>query len=81
MSQINDEILRATGGPTVNDGLAIWFGKSGTESLNDAESRWLFSQVQVTVLAPINDMWLEFRGGVGQINDLKLKYWEGQISG
>ena len=76
MSQLNDEILRVTGGPTVNDGLSDYFARTTTESLNDAESRWLFSQGGVTVLANVNDMWMELLGP-GQINDLKLAYWSG----
>lgn len=40
---INDDIFAATGGPTINDGLAKHFGKTQFESLADAERRWLLA--------------------------------------
>ena len=78
MSQLNDEILRATGGPTLNDGLSTWFCRTDSVSLQDEESRWLLSQVAVTALSDINSMWVQFQGGSGHVNDLKLAYWTGQ---
>jgi len=44
VSQLNDAILAATGGPTVNDGLSSHYGRTPTESLQDAERRWLIAQ-------------------------------------
>ena len=75
MTTINDEILRATGGPTINDGLASWFARADDEALNDAEHRWLIEQGATP--GQINDMWVEVFGP-GQINDVKLAYWSGQ---
>jgi predicted ATPase len=79
MTTLNDEILRATGGPTVNDGLATFFSKTATESLQDAEARWLLSDVSVTKRQANQDMWYVFlrnQGfGPGSVNDMKLKYW------
>lgn len=78
MSAIDDEIKRATGGATVPDGLAIWFSKTATENLMDAEARWLLSQVQVTQKASVNDMWrvyLTALGGTGSLPDMLLEYW------
>jgi len=72
---IQDEIFRVTG-LQVNDGLAVHFGKTATESLQDAERRWLLAQPGVTG-GTINDMWIQF-AGPGQINDAKLKYWNAQ---
>ncbi len=72
---LQDEILRATGGPTVNDGLASWFSKTKDESLQDAEYRWLGEQG--AKLNTIQDRWHEFLGGSGHLNDLLLAYWEG----
>jgi len=72
MSQINDEILRATGGTTVNDGLAIWYSKTVDESLQDAEFRWLGEQLAAG--DTINDRWVSFTG-IPQINDGKYDYW------
>lgn len=77
--QVNDEILRATGGPTINDGLSTWFARTSTESLNDAEYRWLLAKP--TVAATINDMWFEFLRTslfTGSLNDMKLAYWTAQ---
>ena len=82
MATINDEVVRATGGSTFNEGLAIWFTRTAAESLQDAESRWLFSQVAVTVLGPINDMWFTFLragGFTGTLTDMKHQYWSAQI--
>jgi len=41
MSALNDEIKRATGGATVNEGLSSWFSRTNAENLGDAERRWL----------------------------------------
>jgi len=74
--QINDCILAATGGPTVNDGLAAYYGKTADESLNDAEYRWLGEQGATAL--QLNDRWFEFltgRGYVGSLNDMKETYW------
>ncbi len=80
--QINDEILRATGGPTINDGLASWYGMTASETLNDAEMRWLLSQAGTTT-GTINDLWFEFLSNApnsftGALNDMKLLYWSSQ---
>ena len=74
---IQDEILRATGGPTVNDGLAVHFGKTATESLQDAERRWLGGDEALAPVQQLNDLWIA-NYGPGQINDVKLAYWSGQ---
>jgi hypothetical protein len=78
MTTLNDEILRATGGATVNEGLASWYSKTASESLNDAEARWLFSQVAVTTYASVQDMWKQFLGGSGALPDLLFSYWSSQ---
>lgn len=75
---IQDEIRRATGATTVNDGLSAHFSRTTSESLQDAESRFLLAQVAVTSLASIADMWHTFlraAGHTGSINDMKLQYW------
>jgi phospholipase C len=71
---IQDEIFRVTG-LQVNDGLAVHFAKTDTESLQDAEHRWLIEQGATA--GQINDMWIE-AFGAGQINDVKLAYWKTQ---
>ena len=77
MTTLNDEILRVTGGPTVNDGLMSYFGGSG--SLNDRERQWLLGQG--ATLGPVNDMWMEFLAATpGALNDKLLAYWSSQIS-
>lgn len=75
---IQDEIFRVTG-LGVSDGQAAHFSKTTTESLQDAESRFLFAQVGVTVLGTIEDMWIELAGvaGANSVNDAKLAYWSG----
>ena len=81
MGTLNDEILRATGGPTVNDGLRSWFSALSTETLNDAELRWLQAQAGVTGTT-INDCWMQFLSGLGYqgtLNDMQLAYWTAQL--
>jgi hypothetical protein len=71
---IQDEIFRVTG-LQVNDGLAVHFSKTVDESLQDAERRWLTATGDETN----QDAWIRVHGGgVGDINDVKLAYWEGQ---
>ena len=75
---INDEIVRATGGPTVNEGLSTWFSRTATETLGDAERRWLFNQVGAAG-GTLSDLWyavLRAAGHTGSLNDMKLAYWK-----
>ena len=77
MTTLNDAILAATGGPTVNDGLRAWFGATSAETLNDAELRWLKSRPGVTTTT-INDAWMQYLGALGYtgtLNDRLLQYW------
>lgn len=87
MSTLNDEILRATGGPTVNDGLRAWFlshGATGpaTAPLNDLERQFL----QAANVGPgdegtNNDLWmkiLDTSGYNGTYNDKLLQFWSAQ---
>lgn len=76
---LNDEILRVTGGPTVNDGLLAYYHAAGAtaETLNDATRQWL-----LIVTAPPdpeaytdNDLWALIPGLTGTINDRMLQYW------
>lgn len=80
MTTLNDEIVRATGGPTVNDGLATHFSKTATESIQDAEARFLFAQAAVTVKGNLTDMWYQFLRAsfTGSVGDMKLQYWTAQ---
>ncbi len=82
MTVINDEILRATAASTINAGLSTWFTRTTSESLNDAEHRWLLAQA-TTAIASINDMWDQFLRAApynytGSLNDMKLLYWTSQ---
>jgi len=80
MTALNDEILRATGGPTVNDGLASHFSKTAAETLGDAERRWLLAQVGAAG-GTLGDLWhavLRAAGHTGSVNDMKLAYWTAQ---
>jgi hypothetical protein len=77
MSHINDNILKFTGGPTINDGLGTWFGRTVDETLNDAEFRWLRAN-DSQVIGTINDMWfnmLRAAGYTGSLTDMLFAYW------
>jgi len=76
MSQINDAILAATGANQINDGLALFYGQTEDESLNDAEYRWLTEQGATP--ANVNDMWYELLSCTQHINDCLLAYWLGE---
>ena len=86
MSTLNDEILRATGGPTVNDGLRAWYLANGavgpvTATLNDLEWQFLRVQMPVGTSTTLNDMWMDYLsnlGYTGTINDMKFQYWSAQ---
>lgn len=71
---VSDEIFRVTG-LGVQDGKAAHFSKTATESVQDAELRFL--KAAGATSDQINDAWIE-AFGPGQINDVKLAYWEGQ---
>ena len=74
--QLNDAILLTTGGPTVADGLATYYGKGDNETLNDAEYRFLLAAGAPA--GTLNDMWYSFlvaSGYTGSLNDMLLQYW------
>jgi hypothetical protein len=74
----NDLILSVTGGPTINDGLAIWYSKTASETLNDAEYRYLIGLGATA--ASLNDMWyqvLRVKGFTGSLNDMLYAFWLG----
>lgn len=79
MGTLNDEILRVTTGPTVNDGLRAFFlarGATGT-ALNDLEGSYLRARAGVTA-GPLADMWRQYltgKGYAGTINDQQLQWW------
>ena len=73
---INDAILNATGGPSVNDGLASWFGKQPDEALDDAEYRYLADNGAPRT--QVDDMWyvlLRAAGYTGSLSDMLLAWW------
>jgi hypothetical protein len=78
---ISDLILAATGGPTINGGLAGWYSQTASETLMGAENRWLSEQAGVTAVTNL-DMWFQFLTlngyGPGTVGDMKLKYWAAQ---
>lgn len=80
MGTLNDEILRATGGPTVNDGLRSYFAANGGvgTTLDELERSWLLLQHPTAspVTATIGDMWLMFPLPLnGAVNDKQLRFW------
>ena len=81
---LNDEILRATGGPTVNDGLLAFFkagGAAANSTLPDAERQWLCAQqgLQPSVAATNQDLWRRLLGltDAQSLNDGLLIFWSG----
>ena len=76
-----DAMLAGTGGNNIQDGLAIFFSKTSTESLQDAEKRWLLEAPQSATPGTIQDMWYEVTGNLGHtgaLMDRLLKYWNTQ---
>ena len=85
MGTVNDEILRATGGPTVPDGLRAWYLSHGASSgtLQDMERQFLLAlYVGGTEEMTIADLWRGFliQSGyiTGTLQDKQLQYWTQQ---
>jgi len=80
VGSIRDNILRATSGSTVNEGLSTWFSRTASESLGDAARRWLLAKASTTS-GSNRDLWYEFlrdEGYSGAVNDMLLSYWRDQ---
>jgi hypothetical protein len=78
---LNDAILAATGGPTVNDGLRAYYAATESETLGDAELRWLKAQPGVTATV-VNDCWRQFltgQGFTGTLDDQLYAYWLSKV--
>ncbi len=80
MSQINDDILSATGGPTVNEGLLSYYQTNGATSddLQDAELEFLEALVVPVTAGSLQDMWMEFlgvQGFTGALDDRRAAFW------
>ena len=75
---VQDEIYRVTG-LGVNDGQAAHFGKTPTESLQDAELRFVNSLL-ITEQEQINDAWKQLGKESGAFSaavpGIKLEYWQ-----
>ncbi len=81
MGTLNDEIKRATGGPTVNDGLRSWFSATASETVQDAERRWLLVFLSTGPDGTNNDLWSQYLTDLtllGTLSDQKLQYWTAQ---
>ena len=77
-TNVNDAIRIATGGNTINDGLCTYFGKQPTETLQDAERRWLSEAPRNIPIGCWNDMWFQYLTGLGYtgaLPDMFLQYW------
>lgn len=77
---LNDAILEATGGPTVNDGLLAFFIAGGATgpTLPDAERQWLCLKlgVPVSVNATNQDLWMQHLASYpGALNDKLFQFW------
>lgn len=87
---LNDAILAATGGPTVNDGLRAYYLSSignppemQNASLDDLERRFLRQQMPAAQ-GTTNDLWMQYLGEggvvtVGTLNDMQRQFWEGLV--
>lgn len=77
---LNDAILAATGGPTVNDGLRAYYNAQGVPygSLDDMERAFLRIQLPIAT-GTTNDLWMQYLSGTfgytGTLNDMQRKYW------
>lgn len=75
-----DAIRGKTGGTTISDGLRSWYSATSSESLNDAERRWLLA-FGATTSGTNNDLWMQYLdslGHTGSLNDRKFQYWNAQ---
>ena len=82
MGTITDEILRATGGPTVQDGLRAFYLANGATggAIEDLERQYLLDAIVGTPAARSTnqDLWrVFFAEGFfdGTYNDQQLKFW------
>jgi len=79
---IQDAIF-AVEGLQVNEGMAAHFARTATESLQDAELRWLNETVVGGPVLSIADGWhalgAEQFAGLNHINDIKLAYWLSKV--
>lgn len=82
MTQINDAILLAVGGPTIEDGLLLHYQAGGATAIHieDAESEFLIAQGATP--KGVGDMWRElliaggFNTSGDHIDDMSLLFWE-----
>lgn len=74
-AQINDAIVNAVGLDGIEQCLASHFSKTASESLQDAERRWLIAQGATP--GHLADMWVELFGP-GDIVKVMLDYWNSQ---
>ena len=76
IKNIQDAVVLATGGPSTMDALATHYGKTATETVQDAERRWLIAQGATP--GQLNDMWVEVFGptfGTSDYAATYLAYW------
>ena len=85
MGTLNDEILRATGGPTVQDGLRFWYASNGGApygAIEDMERFFLLANVASP--GTNQDLWMKYmvsQGFVsGTLNDRLLAFWSAQAT-
>ncbi len=80
--QYNDLVVKATGGPTYDDGLSNYYGRLWNENMNDAEYRWLIFQGATP--GELNDMRFEFLrslGFSGTYLDMRWAFWTMEAAG
>ena len=75
---INDAILKATAGPTLNEGLLAWYRGNGATSydIQDAENEFLTARSAPA--GQIADRWFAYLGTLtytGSLDDRRYQYW------
>lgn len=81
---IQDEIFRVTS-KQVNDGLSEHFGRTTTESVQDAERRFLQAAVTTEVGDHLADLWYQYNveqafTTSNDIAEIKLAYWQSLVT-
>ncbi len=75
---LNDLILIATGGPTVNEGLVSHYQANGATSSNLQQAEYEFLVAASAAPENINDMWFKLLTGAGYagaMNDMLKEFW------
>jgi len=80
MTTRQDEVQRVYETP-YNDALSRHFSRTASESLQDAERRFLLAAVTTPVGTQLSDLWRQYNAeqaftSSNHVNDIKLEYWK-----